>query len=155
MAAGARMLGGELALEIRVLAKHGMGVREIAREAGVSRNTVRRYLRDPEAARYRARPPRPGKLDGFAAYVAGRVAAAAPLGGGPGADGAEHQRPAQQGRRLGGDGPEHRLGRAARGGDRGDPPQGGLALDEAVHVGRHDRIRWPVPVHRQRLSARR
>ena len=72
------MLGGELALEIRVLAKHGMGVREIAREAGVSRNTVRRYLRDPEAARYRARPPRPGKLDGFAAYIAGRVASAAP-----------------------------------------------------------------------------
>uniref|UniRef100_UPI0035654A26 helix-turn-helix domain-containing protein n=1 Tax=Falsiroseomonas sp. TaxID=2870721 RepID=UPI0035654A26 len=54
------MLGGELALEIRVLTKHGKGVREIAREVGVSRNTVRRYLRDPEAARYRARPPRPG-----------------------------------------------------------------------------------------------
>lgn len=78
MAAGARMLWGELALEIRVLAKHGMGVRAIAREAGVSRNTVRRYLRDPEAARCRARPSRPGKLDGFAAYIAGRVASAAP-----------------------------------------------------------------------------
>ena len=78
MAAGARMLGGELALEIRVLAKHGMGVREIAREAGVSRNTVRRYLCDPEAARYRSRPPRPGKIEGFEAYIAGRVAAAAP-----------------------------------------------------------------------------
>ena len=48
MVAGARMLGGELALEIRVLARHGKGVREIAREAGVSRNTVRRYLRDPD-----------------------------------------------------------------------------------------------------------
>ena len=57
--AGAWMLGGELALEIRVLGKHGKGVREIAREMGVSRNTVRRYLRDPEAARYRQRPPRP------------------------------------------------------------------------------------------------
>jgi transposase len=78
MVAGAWMLGGELALEIRVLAKHGKGVREIAREAGVSRNTVRRYLRDPEAARYQARPPRAGKLDGFEAYIAGRVAAAAP-----------------------------------------------------------------------------
>jgi transposase len=72
------MLGGELALEIRVLAKHGKGVREIAREVGVSRNTVRRYLRDPEAARYRPRSPRPGKLAGFEGYIADRLAAAAP-----------------------------------------------------------------------------
>jgi len=43
-------------MEIRVLAKHGKGVREIARELGLSRNTVRRYLREPEAARYRSRP---------------------------------------------------------------------------------------------------
>jgi transposase len=72
------MLGVELALEIRVLAKHGKGVREIAREVGVSRNTVRRYLRDAEAARYRARPPRPGKLAPFEGYIAERVASAAP-----------------------------------------------------------------------------
>ena len=72
------MVGEELALEIRVLAKHGKGVREIAREVGVSRNTVRRYLRAADAVRYRARPPRPGKLSGHEAYVAGRVAAAAP-----------------------------------------------------------------------------
>jgi transposase len=72
------MVGEELALEIRVLAKHGKGVREIAREVGVSRNTVRRYLRAADAVRYRARPPRPGKLAGHEAYVAGRVAAAAP-----------------------------------------------------------------------------
>ncbi len=78
MLAGAWMLGGELALEIRVLAKHGKGVREIAREIGVSRNTVRRYLRDPEAARYRARPPRPSKLAPFEGYIADRIASAAP-----------------------------------------------------------------------------
>jgi len=29
-------------MEIRILSKHGKGVREIAREVGVSRNTVRR-----------------------------------------------------------------------------------------------------------------
>ena len=69
---------GGLALEIRVLAKHGKGVREIAREVGVSQNTVRRYLRDAEAARYRARPPRPGKLAPFEGYIAERVASAAP-----------------------------------------------------------------------------
>ncbi len=61
-----------------MLAKHGRGVREIAREVGVSRNTVRRYLRDPEAARYRARPPRPGKLAAFEGYIAERIASAAP-----------------------------------------------------------------------------
>ena len=38
------MIGVELAMEIRVLAKHGKGVREIARETGASRNTVRRGL---------------------------------------------------------------------------------------------------------------
>ena len=78
MVTGARMVGGELALEIRVLAKHGAGVREIAREVGVSRNTVRRYLRDPGAVRYRERRPRTGKLTGHEDYIASRVAQAAP-----------------------------------------------------------------------------
>ena len=50
MLAGAWMVGEELALEIRVLAKHGKGVREITREVDVSRNTVRRYLRRPSSA---------------------------------------------------------------------------------------------------------
>ena len=65
-------------MEIRVLSKHGKGVREIARELGVSRNTVRRYLREPEAARYRARPARPAKLDAHKEYVRDRLASAAP-----------------------------------------------------------------------------
>jgi len=62
------MVGGEAAMEIRVLSKHGKGVREIAREVGVSRNTVRRYLRVPDAARYRERPRQPGKLSAFEDY---------------------------------------------------------------------------------------
>src|SRR5438874_2612193 len=57
------MVGLEAALEIRVLHRHGKSIREIAGEMGVSRNTVRRYLRDEEAARYKSRPPRPIKLD--------------------------------------------------------------------------------------------
>jgi DNA-binding NarL/FixJ family response regulator len=36
------MIGVELSMEIRVLARHGKGVREIAREVRVSQNTVRR-----------------------------------------------------------------------------------------------------------------
>ena len=38
------MLSQEQAVEIKVLARRGMGVREIARQTGISRNTVRRYL---------------------------------------------------------------------------------------------------------------
>ncbi len=67
-----------MSMEIRVLAKHGKGVREIARELGLSRNTVRRYLREPEAARYRSRPSRPAKLDPYKLYIQQRLAAAAP-----------------------------------------------------------------------------
>lgn len=72
------MVGLEGALEIRVLHRHGKSIREIAREIGVSRNTVRRYLRDEAAARYKPRPPRRRKLDPFKAYIVERVGAAAP-----------------------------------------------------------------------------
>ena len=72
------MVGVEAALEVRVLHRHGKGIREIARETGVSRNTVRRYLRDESAPRYKQRPPRPTKLDGFKDYAIERLTAAAP-----------------------------------------------------------------------------
>src|SRR4029077_14716138 len=72
------MVGSEGALEIRVLHRHGKGIREIARETGSSRNTVRRYLRDESAARYRGRPLRATKLDPFKDYVIERLTAAAP-----------------------------------------------------------------------------
>jgi transposase len=72
------MVGAEQALEIRVLHRHGKAIREIARDTGVSRNTVRRYLRDEEASRYKPRPQRPAKLDPFKGYVVERLRAAAP-----------------------------------------------------------------------------
>ena len=72
------MVRGEAALEIRVLHRHGKGIREIARETGSSRNTVRRYLRDELAARYKSRPPRATKLDAFKDYVIERLTSAAP-----------------------------------------------------------------------------
>lgn len=43
------MLTQEEAVEVRVMARQGKGIREIARELGVSRNTVRRYLRGAQA----------------------------------------------------------------------------------------------------------
>jgi transposase len=75
---GVFMLVGEMALEIRLLAKRGKGLRAIAREIGVSRNTVRRYLRDGDAERYRPRSQRSGKLAAFDDYIAKRLAEAAP-----------------------------------------------------------------------------
>src|ERR1700753_4501430 len=72
------MVGGEAALEIRVLHRRGKGIREIARETGSSRNTVRRYVRDERAARYKPRPLRATKLDPFRDYVIERLRSAAP-----------------------------------------------------------------------------
>ena len=72
------MLTQEEAVEIRVLAKRGMGLREIARQTGASRNTVRRYLRQQEAERYKPRSPRATKLDPFKPYLQERIAAARP-----------------------------------------------------------------------------
>ena len=72
------MVGLEGALEIRVLHRHGKSIREIAREIGVSRNTVRRYLRDEAVARYKPRLSRRRKLDPFKAYIVDRLGAAAP-----------------------------------------------------------------------------
>ena len=73
---GVFMLVGEMALEIRLFAKRGKGLRAIAREIGVSRNTVLRYLRDGDADRYRPRPRRSGKLTAFDDYCP----ASAPMG---------------------------------------------------------------------------
>lgn len=65
-------------MEIKVLARRGTSVREIARQTGISRNTVRRYLRDEEARRYKEREPRPTKLDPFKPYLLERIEAARP-----------------------------------------------------------------------------
>ena len=70
---GAWMVGEERAVEIRVLAKHGMGVREIAREVGVSRNTVRRYLREGGWTGY-GRVRRTPALAGLGAWLSERLA---------------------------------------------------------------------------------
>lgn len=72
------MLTQEQAVEIRVLARRGVGLREIARQMGCSRNTVRRYLRDTGAARYKPRTARGTKLDPFKEYLKRRVEAARP-----------------------------------------------------------------------------
>jgi len=63
------MLTPEQAVEIKVLVRQGVGIREIARQLGCSRNTVRRYLREAAASRYGPRQWRPTKLDPFKSYL--------------------------------------------------------------------------------------
>ncbi len=65
-------------MEVRVLARRALKVKQIARELGISRNTVKRYLRDPRAGRYKPRAPRPRKLDAYLEYLRERVEAAEP-----------------------------------------------------------------------------
>lgn len=73
------MLTQEKLVEIHVLHRQGKSVRAIARELGLSRNTVRRYLRDLTATpQYSHRAPRPTKLDRYKAYLQARIEAAKP-----------------------------------------------------------------------------
>ena len=72
------MLTQEEAVEIKVLMRRGAGIREMARELGCSRNTIRRYLREAGAQRYGPRLARPTKLDPYKDYVLERIGAARP-----------------------------------------------------------------------------
>lgn len=65
-------------MEIRVLSRQGKSIRGIAKELGVSRNTVRDYLREPGRRRYGPRLPRATKLDPYRSYLESRIAAAHP-----------------------------------------------------------------------------
>jgi transposase len=72
------MLTQEQAVEIWVLKKQGRSIRQIAREMGMARNTVRRYLREQRTVRYGPRKPRPCKLDEYKALLQERVEQARP-----------------------------------------------------------------------------
>jgi transposase len=74
----ADMLTQEQAVEIRILARQGESIRQISRRTGLSRNTVRRYLRDGAAQRYGPRAPRPCKLDPYLEHLQARIAQARP-----------------------------------------------------------------------------
>ncbi len=67
-------------MEIKVLTRQGHGIREVAKQMGVSRNTVRRYLRDPQAqaGQRKTGAPRVTLLDAYRDTIAQRLAAAAP-----------------------------------------------------------------------------
>lgn len=67
-------------MEIKILSRRGLSIRGIARELGVSRNTVRKYLRG-EAVKVAGRrgPGRPRKLEPYEDWLRRRVEAAAPF----------------------------------------------------------------------------
>ena len=70
------MLNQEEVVEMRVRVKRGESIRQLAQAMGMSRNTVRRYLRGAEAQRQAS--VRPSKLDPFKAYLIERIAQARP-----------------------------------------------------------------------------
>jgi transposase len=63
----------EIQVEIEVLSRQGKGIREIARETGVARNTIRAVLRGTNDGRYGPREPRPTKLDDHKDYLRRRI----------------------------------------------------------------------------------
>ena len=66
-------------MEIHVLHGQGNSIRAIAKQLGVSRNTVRRYLRDLTVVpSYPDRGTRPTKLEPYKPYLLGRIEAAKP-----------------------------------------------------------------------------
>lgn len=73
------MLTQERLVEIHVLHGQGNSIRAIAKQLGVSRNTVRRYLRDLTVVpSYPDRSPRPTKLEPYKPYLLARIEAAKP-----------------------------------------------------------------------------
>ena len=59
------MLRSQTVLTIHDLHTQGKSVQEIAQELKISRTTVRKYLKHPEAVIRKPRPPRPSKLDAY------------------------------------------------------------------------------------------
>lgn len=73
------MITQETYVTIHVLHKQGLGIRAIARQLGLSRNTVRRHLAQPhQLPKYPDRSKRPTKLDPYKAHIHSRIEAARP-----------------------------------------------------------------------------
>jgi transposase len=65
-------------MEIGILHRQGKSLRQIAREMGISINTVRKYLSKPTPPVYGPRPRRAHKLDAYEGFLRSRVTSALP-----------------------------------------------------------------------------
>ncbi|STT82932.1 transposase for insertion sequence IS100 [Klebsiella pneumoniae] len=73
------MITFEIRMEIKVLHKRGMSIRAIARELGISRNTVRSHLKaKSEKPQYSPRPASSSLLDEYRDYISKRISDAHP-----------------------------------------------------------------------------
>ncbi len=73
------MVTFETVMEIKILHKQGLSSRAIARELGISRNTVKRYLQaKSEPPKYTPRPAVASLLDEYRDYIRQRIADAHP-----------------------------------------------------------------------------
>ena len=68
-----RLLRGGDVKQIYEMKGAGYSGREIARELGLARNTVQRYLKSPEAMRPKPRLPRGSKLDPYTEHIDRRM----------------------------------------------------------------------------------
>lgn len=67
------MLGGGKVKSLFDLRCQGQSIRGIAATLGISRNTVRKYLRAPEIPKPKPRPKQPSKLEPFVPYIQQRL----------------------------------------------------------------------------------
>ena len=72
------MITNEVYVEIEILRKHGMSLREIAKEVGCAVNTVRSHLTADALPKYQRNKLRVTKLSPFHDYLRERQAAARP-----------------------------------------------------------------------------
>ena len=67
------MLKGGKMKELYQMKGEGQSIRGIARELGLSRNSVRKYLRSEGVPQAKPRPRRTSKLDPYTGYIDGRL----------------------------------------------------------------------------------
>jgi len=74
------MISADELMTIKILHKQGHSKRTIAKQLGISRNTVNQHLlREIDEPRYQLRPLTPHKLDTFKAYIKKRIESASPV----------------------------------------------------------------------------
>lgn len=72
------MINWETCMLVQIMHKQGYSKKRIARELGISVNTVRKYIISNEAPSYSKRPPKRMKLDPYRDYIKQRLKAAHP-----------------------------------------------------------------------------